>query len=61
VALALGGRGAARIIARLRTGEPAVVGRMEDGVALLDLRSVAPDQDGALLDALLAAAAAGHR
>lgn len=37
---------------RLRLGEPAVVGRMVDGALILDLRSVAPDDDAALLDAL---------
>ncbi len=41
----------------LRTGEPAVAGRLEAGRLLLDLRSVAPEQDEALADAILAAAA----
>jgi L-seryl-tRNA(Ser) seleniumtransferase len=41
----------------LRTGEPAVVGRLESGRLLLDLRSVAPEQDKALADAILAAVA----
>ncbi|TRW86156.1 L-seryl-tRNA(Sec) selenium transferase [Mycolicibacterium sp. 018/SC-01/001] len=36
----------------LRTGEPAVVGRIEDGRCLLDLRTVAPEDDGALLQAV---------
>jgi len=39
----------------LRTGEPPVVGRVEDGRCLLDLRSVAPSDDDALLAAVLAA------
>jgi L-seryl-tRNA(Ser) seleniumtransferase len=41
---------------RVRRGEvPAVVGRVEKGRLLLDLRSVDPADDGPLLDALLAA------
>ena len=40
----------------LRTGEPAVVGRLESGRLLLDLRSVAPADDDALLTAVLAVA-----
>ena len=31
--------------APLRTGTPAVVGRLEDGRCLLDLRTVAPEDD----------------
>ncbi|MBX7452182.1 L-seryl-tRNA(Sec) selenium transferase [Mycolicibacterium sp. 3033] len=38
--------------AALRTGERAVVGRIEDGRCLLDLRTVAPEDDGALLEAV---------
>jgi L-seryl-tRNA(Ser) seleniumtransferase len=37
---------------------PAVVGRCQDGRLLLDLRSVSPDDDGALVGAIRAAAAA---
>jgi len=40
----------------LRRGEPAVVGRLEAGRLLLDLRSVAPADDEALVNAVLAAA-----
>ena len=36
----------------LRTGAPAVVGRIEDGRYLLDLRTVAPEDDAALLEAV---------
>ena len=36
----------------LRTGAPAVVGRIEDGRCLLDLRTVAPEDDAALLEAV---------
>ncbi|MDL4819353.1 L-seryl-tRNA(Sec) selenium transferase [Actinomadura opuntiae] len=38
--------------ARLRQGTPAVMGRIEDGRCLLDLRSVPPDQDDALARAV---------
>src|SRR5262249_60250339 len=37
---------------RLRTGEPAVVGRLQDGKLLLDIRTVLPDQETALLEAV---------
>jgi L-seryl-tRNA(Ser) seleniumtransferase len=40
--------------AALRTGTPAVVGRLENGRCLLDLRTVAPEADEALLAAVLA-------
>ncbi|HEX6291642.1 MAG TPA: L-seryl-tRNA(Sec) selenium transferase [Herpetosiphonaceae bacterium] len=41
--------------ARLRGGDPVVVGRIADDRLLLDLRTVLPDQDDALIQALLAA------
>jgi L-seryl-tRNA(Ser) seleniumtransferase len=44
--------------ARLRSGPRPVVGRVEDGRVVLDLRAVFPEQDRALLAALLAALAA---
>ena len=40
----------------LRRGEPAVVGRLEAGRLLLDLRSVPPEQDEPLVRAILAGA-----
>jgi len=46
-----------RILARLRTGTPPVIGRIEDGCALFDLRTVDPDDDAALTDAIRAAVA----
>ena len=46
------GRARTRWRARLRTGDPAVVGRIEDGAVLLDLRTVDPADDAALGDAL---------
>ncbi|MCV7070842.1 hypothetical protein H7H73_10785, partial [Mycobacterium rufum] len=42
--------------AALRTGARAVVGRIEDGRCLLDLRTVAPGDDAALLEAVRACA-----
>ncbi|NUP70820.1 MAG: L-seryl-tRNA(Sec) selenium transferase, partial [Gemmatimonadaceae bacterium] len=56
VALALDGD-AERWAAALRTGEPAVVGRVRDGRLLLDLRTI-PDADvDALAGAVVAARA----
>lgn len=45
-----------RYAAALRTGARAVVGRIEDGRCLLDLRTVAPGDDAALLEAVRACA-----
>jgi L-seryl-tRNA(Ser) seleniumtransferase len=53
--LALAARSADRLLAALRTGAPAVVGRIEDGRVVLDLRAVDPASDDALADALAAA------
>ena len=38
--------------ARLRTGDPAIIARVEDGRVLLDLRTVFPEQDANLVQAL---------
>jgi L-seryl-tRNA(Ser) seleniumtransferase len=46
---------AERMEERLRRGEPAVIGRMADGKLLLDLRSVLPREDGALVKAIVKA------
>ena len=43
------------LLARLRTGEPPVVGYLNEGRLVLDLRTVAADDDGALLGAVAAA------
>ncbi len=43
------------LAARLRAGDPAVVGRIEDGRLLLDPRTVMPGEDEALVRALRAA------
>lgn len=40
--------------APLRTGTPAIVGRLEGGRCLLDLRTVAPEDDSLLVQAVLA-------
>jgi len=46
-----------RMLARLRAGSPAVVGRIDHGAVILDLRSVDPADDEALRSALEAALA----
>jgi L-seryl-tRNA(Ser) seleniumtransferase len=54
-AVALPGSDPDRLAARLRRGDPPVVGRIAEGRVLLDMRSVLPEQDEALLRALRAA------
>ena len=54
VALALRGRSADRTLAALRRGTPAVVGRIEGGCVVLDLRTVPPESDPALASAVTA-------
>ena len=49
------------LAAPLRTGRPAVVGRVEQGRLLLDLRCVPPDADETLGDAVAAASAVADR
>jgi len=56
--LALAARPADRLLAALRAGEPAVVGRIEEGRVVLDLRTVDPAADEALAGALQRALAA---
>ena len=51
VALSLGGDATA-MEARLRHGEPAVVGRVTEGRVLLDLRTIQAREDDALCGAL---------
>ena len=43
---------------RLRIGDPAVVGRLRDGKLVLDVRTVLPHQDDALVGAVGHAAGA---
>jgi L-seryl-tRNA(Ser) seleniumtransferase len=55
VGLVVAGRGPAGLARRLRAGQPAVVGRVQDGAVLLDLRTVDPADDAALGAALVRA------
>ena len=57
VGLIVVGAGPAALAARLRAGEPAVVGRVEHGAVLLDLRTIDPPDDAALGGALARALA----
>jgi L-seryl-tRNA(Ser) seleniumtransferase len=54
-AVALGGPDVDGLAARLRTGTPAVLGRVADGRLLLDLRTVPPGDEAPLRAALAAA------
>lgn len=54
VAIALGGN-AQQLEERLRLGEPSVIGRIADGRLLLDLRTIRPDEEMLVADALRAA------
>jgi len=49
---------ASRLLAALRTGVPAVLGRIEDGHVVLDLRTVDPSTDADLGRAIEAAQSA---
>jgi L-seryl-tRNA(Ser) seleniumtransferase len=51
--LSLRAGSADRVLARLRQGQPAVIGRIADGAVLLDLRTVAPSHDDRLRAALV--------
>jgi len=57
VGLVIAGEGPAALAARLRAGEPSVVARVEHGAVLLDLRTVAPEDDIALAGAVARALA----
>ena len=57
VGLAISGRAADRLLARLRTGDPAIVGRVADQRVLLDLRTVDPVDDQRLASAIRVALA----
>ena len=59
--LVVTGRGADALARRLRTGEPAVVARVQDGAVLLDLRTIDPSDDAVLGAALARALAPGGR
>jgi L-seryl-tRNA(Ser) seleniumtransferase len=53
--LALAARSADRLLAALRAGSPAVLGRIEDGRVVLDLRTVDPTADDDLASTLASA------
>ena len=55
-ALALAHRSldASELLARLRQGQPSIVGRIEEGRVLLDLRTIAPEEDGSVGQSLSA-------
>jgi L-seryl-tRNA(Ser) seleniumtransferase len=55
--LAIRGRSATRLLDVLRLGDPSVIGRIEDERVILDLRTVDPDDDEALGQAVAAALA----
>ena len=57
-AVALPGR-ATTVLARLRAGSPAVVGRIERDAVIVDLRTIEPADDDALRSAIRAAVAGG--
>jgi L-seryl-tRNA(Ser) seleniumtransferase len=46
----------AELARRLRTGTPAVMARVRDGKVVFDLRSVFPQQEAAIIDAVSKAA-----
>jgi L-seryl-tRNA(Ser) seleniumtransferase len=46
------GVGDAELAHRLRTGEPAVVGRLRGGKVVLDVRTVFAEQEAALVEAV---------
>jgi L-seryl-tRNA(Ser) seleniumtransferase len=52
VGVALRQRSAQRLLSALRIGEPIVIGRVEEGRVVLDLRTVDPARDGDLASAL---------
>lgn len=54
-ALALGGAAPEEMANRLRMGEPRVFGHIDSGRVLLDLRTVLPEQDAALAQAIVLA------
>lgn len=56
--LAIDRGSAARLVATLRTGDPSVVARIEDGRVLFDFRTIDPVHDEALAGAIAAALAA---
>jgi L-seryl-tRNA(Ser) seleniumtransferase len=60
IGVALTVRSASRLAARLRDGDPVVVGRIEDGRVVLDLRTVDPSHDTRLAEVVEQALATGR-
>jgi L-seryl-tRNA(Ser) seleniumtransferase len=52
VALSCEGLSADELATRLRGSEPPIIARVEEGRVLLDLRTVFPEQDAAVIDAI---------
>jgi L-seryl-tRNA(Ser) seleniumtransferase len=52
LALSAGSNSADRLMAHLRSQEPPIVARVQDGSVLIDLRTVFPEQDGLIIAAL---------
>jgi L-seryl-tRNA(Ser) seleniumtransferase len=52
LAISCQGLSADELAARLRASDPAIIARVEEGRVLLDLRTVFPEQDAAVTDAL---------
>jgi len=50
--LALPSEVSVSLVAKLRTGEPAILARLQDGRLVIDLRTVLPRQEGAMLQRL---------
>jgi L-seryl-tRNA(Ser) seleniumtransferase len=61
VAIESRGQGDEQLAYRLRTGTPAVMGRVRDGKVLLDMRTVFPEQETGLVEAVRSAVASGER
>ena len=61
VGLMVRGPGPTALAARLRAGDPPVIGRVEGGALLLDLRTVGPRDDAALIGALVRSLLTGAR
>jgi L-seryl-tRNA(Ser) seleniumtransferase len=57
IGVAIDGRDAESLLAALRSGDPPVLARVEDGVIVCDARTVLPEEDDAFLAALTAALA----
>ena len=60
LAVSFEGLGAEALSSRLREAEPPVVARIEENRLLLDLRSIEPDEDGQVADALATVAPTGR-